>query len=440
MAKSLSRLGASFQELQKILASARPVVLRGVTRSVAGSGRDILQSSGFRATIAASTPKKNLPKLPMLVGASLAAVVLLVAVVKMLLPSGTESTSPGVAGGVSKELTTPEIAERVTPSIVSLTCRQSVGSGFFVSEERLLTNAHVLCPYGETITVHFSDGRQLPATVVDKDENLDLALVQVSGAAGVPLTIGDAAHVSAGQKVVLIGTPLGMDYTVHEGIVSHAARNLYGTAYIQVDANVNPGNSGGPLFDSGGSVIGVISAKVQGAEGLGFALPINYAYAGRNFVPSPETDLSRWTEIVQEVEQSERDAAYKAGQAFVDPALAQVFVDQHQGLYVIILKRSTFTPTPGDAIFFNIMKEEMTLCSGAANINQWMTFEAAAAAGPDLPQFEWLRKHDLTKDLYWGMAYFRDPNCMTEGHLVGATFFLEQADPGYDRAIIQARQ
>ncbi len=443
LARSLGRLGGSFQELQKVLGSPRPVVLHGVTRAVAGAGRDVLQSSGLRATLATSAPKKSPPKLPLLIAMSGAAVVVFAVVVWMWMPSGEESTgASSTAGQSSEELSTQEIAERVTPSIVSLTCRQSVGSGFFISEEQLLTNAHVLCPAGETITVHFSDGRELPGAVIDQAENLDLALIQVTGAAAVPLPVGDAAHVSAGEKVVLIGTPLGMDYTVHEGIVSHAARNLFGTAYIQVDANVNPGNSGGPLFNSGGSVIGVISAKVEGAEGLGFALPINYAYSGLNFVNAPATDLTRWTELIHEVENAERDAAQEAGQAFVDPALTQVFFDERQGLLVIILKRSTFIPSPGETIYYSIMRDGMTICNSTATVNQWIGFEDAAAAGdvPQLPQFEWLRKHDLTADLYWGLAYFHEPKCLHEGHLVSATFVLEQADPNYDRTTILPRQ
>jgi serine protease Do len=444
LARSLGRLGGSFQELQKVLGSTRPVALRGVTRAVAGAGRDVAQSSGFRATIAAATPslKKSIPNRPVLIAVSVAAAIVLSVVVWMLVPSGDEAPgSPNGAGQLPEELSTQEIAERVTPSIVSLSCRQSVGSGFFISEEQLLTNAHVLCPAGETITVHFSDGRKLPGAVVDQAENLDLALVQVTGAAAVPLPVGDAALISAGQKVVLIGTPLGMEYTVHEGIVSHAARNMFGTAYVQVDANVNPGNSGGPLFDTGGKVIGVISSKVQGAEGLGFALPINYAYSGLNFVDAPAIDLTRWTEIAREVEMEERNAAFEAGQSFVDPALTQVFFDQRQGLLVIILKRSTFPPSPGETIYYSIMRDGMTICSSTATINQWIGFEDAAAAGdaPQLPQFEWLRKHDLTADLYWGLAYFQEPECLHEGHLVSATFVLEQADPNYDRTTILPR-
>jgi serine protease Do len=444
LARSLGRLGGSFQELQKVLGSPRPVALRGVTRAVAGAGHDVAQSSGFRSTIAKATPSKKSPlSLPLILAASVAAAIVLAVVVWVSAPSADESTgSPSVTGQLSdEELSTQEIAERVTPSIVSLSCRQSVGSGFFVSEERLLTNAHVLCPAGETITVHFSDGRKLPGAVIDRAENLDLALVQVTGAAAVPLRVGDAALVSAGQKVVLIGTPLGMEYTVHEGIVSHAARNMFGTAYVQVDANVNPGNSGGPLFDTGGKVIGVISSKVQGAEGLGFALPINYAYSGLNFVDAPATDLTQWTALVREVESAEQDAAQEAGQSFVDPALTQVFFDQQQGLLVIILKRSTFPPSPGENIYYSIMRDGMTICSSTAGVNQWIGFEDAAAAGdvPQLPQFEWLRKHDLTEDLYWGLAYFREPECLHEGHLVSATFVLERADPNYDRTTILPR-
>src|SRR5262249_7819837 len=151
---------------------------------------------------------------------------------------------------------------------------------FFVANETVLTNAHVLCPEGQPLTVIFSDGRRATGVPMRSDTLLDLAVVHSAGATAPPLPLGDAGSLNVGDHVVLVGSPVGLEFTVHEGTVSSISRTLLGLAYIQLDAKVNPGNSGGALLDKLGRVVGIVSLKVQTAEGIGLALPINYAYDG----------------------------------------------------------------------------------------------------------------------------------------------------------------
>jgi S1-C subfamily serine protease len=175
---------------------------------------------------------------------------------------------------------------------------QALGSGFVVSTDgHILTNAHVVEDNGtraSSVAVMFKDvegsaSTKVPATIVGVDETSDVALLKIDPAKApqlLALTLGDSDAVQVGEPVVAIGNPLGYDFTVTSGIVSAVNRNLEspnGSVIpdgIQTDAAINSGNSGGPLFNSRGEVIGIneqIATKSGGNEGLGFAVPINTA-------------------------------------------------------------------------------------------------------------------------------------------------------------------
>jgi S1-C subfamily serine protease len=175
---------------------------------------------------------------------------------------------------------------------------QALGSGFVVSADGyILTNAHVVEDNGaraSSVSVMFknadgTDSTKVPATIVGVDETSDVALLKIDPAKApqlAPVTLGDSDALQVGEPVVAIGNPLGYDFTVTSGIVSALNRNLQspnGSVIpdgIQTDAAINSGNSGGPLFNSRGEVIGIneqIATQSGGNEGLGFAVPINTA-------------------------------------------------------------------------------------------------------------------------------------------------------------------
>ncbi len=165
----------------------------------------------------------------------------------------------------------------------------SLGTGFIIDPRGLIvTNRHVIL--GATlITVTLQDGRTYTAHVVAVagPSVLDLALLRIDAHVKLPtVTLGDSATLRVGQKVIAIGNPLGLGGTVTEGIVSALGRNLDTTPadnFIQTDAAINHGNSGGPLFNEQGQVVGIDSAfetptaSANGSVGLGFAIPINHA-------------------------------------------------------------------------------------------------------------------------------------------------------------------
>ena len=159
--------------------------------------------------------------------------------------------------------------------------REGHGSGFIISSDGyVVTNAHVL-DGSDNVTVSLEDKRELKAKVIGNDKLSDIALLKIDAKDLPFVELGDSDKLDVGQWVVAMGTPFGLDYTATQGIVSALSRSLPKDTYvpfIQTDAAVNPGNSGGPLFDLDGQVIGVnsqIYSRSGGYMGVSFAIPSN---------------------------------------------------------------------------------------------------------------------------------------------------------------------
>ena len=179
------------------------------------------------------------------------------------------------------------VAELLRPAVVNLQVgragRGGSGSGvLFAPDGFLLTNQHVVGNQ-KGVRVRLSDGTELDGRVVGTDPWTDLAVVQAE-ARGLPFApFGDSEALRVGQLAVAIGSPLGYESTVTAGVVSALGRTLRSVSghrvdnVIQTDAALNPGNSGGPLVDSRGRVVGINTAVIQPAQGLCFAVPINTA-------------------------------------------------------------------------------------------------------------------------------------------------------------------
>jgi serine protease Do len=193
------------------------------------------------------------------------------------------------------------IVAAAQPSVVTITAdgvsangpfqvpTTGVGSGVILTTDGyILTNRHVVRG-SQQLTVQFSDGKELPATIIKISDTNDLALIKVDATGLTAAKLGDSNGLKVGQTTIAIGSPLGTyTETVTRGIVSGldrqvtvndeaTRRQVTLTGLIQTDAAINPGNSGGPLLDIGGDVIGLNTATATNAEGLGFAIPINAA-------------------------------------------------------------------------------------------------------------------------------------------------------------------
>ena len=220
-----------------------------------------------------------------------------------LLAVGASGPSPARADRASRRTQIVEAVERIRPSVVNISSEKhsasnnrwpfkpeesqrpkvsGMGSGVIVDARGfILTNHHVVDKV-QGIEVHLFDGTNLPARVVQSDREMDLAVLKVE--AGKPLaaaTIGSSGELMLGETVLTIGNAFGYENTVSMGIVSFLGRNVTladDQVYhnlIQTDACINPGNSGGPLINSEGELIGINVATRAGAQGIGFALPID---------------------------------------------------------------------------------------------------------------------------------------------------------------------
>jgi S1-C subfamily serine protease len=179
-------------------------------------------------------------------------------------------------------------AAQVGPSVVQIRASGPAGQGSgFVWDAAgdLLTNAHVVQGV-DRVEVAFPDGRVRPGRVVGRDLGYDLAVVRVEGEAPlVPVAFGDSDALEPGVAVIAVGNPFGLRWTVTFGVVGGLERVLPGfdglplDGLVQTDAAINPGNSGGPLACLDGRVVGITTAAVPGAQGLGFAIPANAALA-----------------------------------------------------------------------------------------------------------------------------------------------------------------
>jgi serine protease Do len=159
--------------------------------------------------------------------------------------------------------------------------RRGAGSGFIIDADgSILTNHHVV-DRAERITVKLSDGRTVRARLVGSDADTDIALIKVDGENGLPVApLGDSSTLRTGEWVCAIGNPLGYEHSVTVGVISFLGRKLFDKSldnYIQTDAAINFGNSGGPLINSRGEVIGINTAISSRASSIGFAVPINGA-------------------------------------------------------------------------------------------------------------------------------------------------------------------
>ena len=208
------------------------------------------------------------------------------------------------------------------------------GSGIVVSSDGyILTNNHVIS--GATRISATVDGEHFDATLVGSDSEMDIALIKVDKSGLQPVVFGDSSNIKIGENVVVIGNPLGqLGGTVTEGIISALNRDITinneTLSLIQTDAAVNPGNSGGGLFDLRGELIGMVTAKSKSAtyEGIGFAIPVNN-------LKKPLSDL--------------REFGYVRGRAGIDMGITDASMMKSSSLYKNYTKGVFITNVPDDS-------------------------------------------------------------------------------------------
>lgn len=202
----------------------------------------------------------------------------------------TRVAPPPTTERVAATRSIADVVRSIAPGLVQIVTPTGDGSGFVVSHDGLIvTNAHVVDQY-PSVSVRLVNGQLHSGRVLGRDETLDLAVIKVdSRQAWQPMTLGEAADIDVGDEVIALGFPLGdqlgRDYTVTTGIVS-SLRTYGSVERIQTDAALNPGNSGGPLVDRDGRVIGVNTSTATDYEGISFAISIASVRANLDFLAS----------------------------------------------------------------------------------------------------------------------------------------------------------
>lgn len=186
----------------------------------------------------------------------------------------------------------PDIIEAAKRSVVRVTSSTGEGSGVVIDPRGIVaTNRHVIGA-DEEIKITTADKTECTGRVIRSDANVDYALVKVD-IKDVPAAPWNDDPIREGMTVVAIGHPLGYEFTVTKGIVSCAKRRIFGVDYIQTDCAINAGNSGGPLLDEEGEVIGITTWIRGDAQSIGFAIPINYVRAALKEVEDKLDKLDR---------------------------------------------------------------------------------------------------------------------------------------------------
>lgn len=430
LARAIALLGApapAFSEARKALASAGTPLVQGVFRPFAEKLLAVFAAHDVGAVL---RPTEELPattapapgsrgfRLVLVAALLLGGVIAGIWVARSPTFARTASAVTGLGSDTAAveaakpaqpaPLSTKEIGRLASPSTLSLRCEGKTGSGFFVEPELAVTNEHVVCPPGKMMTVVLPDGRQLLGETLKVDADLDIATVRVVGANARPLKLGDVTLLEPGDPLVIIGSPKGLDFTVHEGKVGFVGRHYLGTGYVQVNASVNPGNSGGPLLNGQGEVVGIVSLKIENADGLGLALPIPYASKLISFSPTPEAS-ARWEELLKRVERDEAREMERFKQDTGQPALLPVRSLDGLGLIALLVERFDTPPTS--------VKRRLELeangvtCTLDVEFDDWRPLREAMNQERDSRRLRWLVSRGLTDGVHLSGARLPVESC-----------------------------
>jgi serine protease Do len=434
-ARALAECGPpapSLLEAKKAFEVAGARLLTNVSRSFALRAASALAACGVSASPRPARPRKR-PTLALAAAAlaAVAAAALALAVLRSWperAPEGPPVRASGLAEhrGAAKpddpaavNLSTEELGRRAQKSVATVVCASRIGAGFFIEPEKLVTNAHVACPEGEIAHVRLQDGRELLGKTVARDDWIDTAVLDVAGAAAQPLTVGDATALKPGEPIALVGSPSGLEFTLHEGKVSFVGRNHLGVAYVQINASVNPGNSGGPLLNGRGEVVGIVSLKILHADGIGLALPIQYVRP-----PGPgDPAAARWSALLAQVREQDLREMEKLGSSR-DPELAAVRPSPG-GLEALVIQRWSSSPLP-TTLQLELRQGEARVCDLPLHVRSWLSLSDALDRTKDERRVKWMLKSPAVKELYVGVGALDLAPCPREALARGGALLLRQ--------------
>ena len=446
------------------IASVEALGALGIKTRIAPAGEAVLTGPAAvpTRTAAPAKPSASGPRLPFLQGVgyrlprglllTLPAAAAVILVLRFALgPSATPPASERSAQGPGPATPRPEphaassreIADRALDATAMIRCRDSAGAGFFIAADLLVTNHHVLCPTGESMQVVMRSGRKLDGFFTRGDSWLDLALVRVPGADAVPISLGDTTALAVGDRVLAVGNPLGLGFSVNQGMISHRQRELLGVGYLQFDGNINPGNSGGPLVDDQGKAVGVVSMTVGDSKGLAFAIPVNYLYAPSRgsspLVPdrSDSGNAEKWREYLSTVLADEEREVDELRSAFHQPGLAAAGIGTG-GIGALVFRRSGSEPL-SEELFFRLSMDGRSVCRASGVFQNWRHMGAPDAGGGsgEARYMEWMRRHGVATELWVAAARVNGAGCNEADPASNLELVLENGDPHAGRVRVQ---
>lgn len=179
---------------------------------------------------------------------------------------------------MSTAMSAEEMIRCAKPSVVHLQDDGGAGTGFFISTQGHILSCHHVAA-GDLLRVRSAHGDWTEARVLARDPVHDLAIFQCAVSGVSPLIFSDPTAIAEGQTVFALGHPLGLDFTVSRGVVSSVNRIVNGVSFLQTDVSLNPGNSGGPIVNDKGEVVGVADWIFSEGRGLGFAVAVRHVLA-----------------------------------------------------------------------------------------------------------------------------------------------------------------
>jgi serine protease Do len=454
-ARALASLapGSGFLALKQTLEAGEGLLVSGLSPDQAAEASEILARHGAEgklaphaetAPLAETTPARDLRPMMLPLGVGVAVVVLawwLWPGPRAVGRAGPISTrTPTGAGTVDAPLSARDLGALAAASTATLRCADSLGSGFFVAPEQLVTNAHVLCPGSTAIEVVMSDGRKLAGVSQRSDRWLDLGLVRVAGANEQWLALDDASTLRQGDQLFFFGSPRGLDFTLSRAMVSHQSRFIGGIAYVQLDGNVNPGNSGGPLLSPAGKVVGIVTAMIGESSGLGLALPVNYLYDGdAPFLPSPRgADHVAWKRLLGKASADDAREAEEARISLALPALAGAQVSSDGAVLAVVARGGSVEPL-GEHLNFRVERDGNLACMPTGEAKSWRSAGRSEAAFDDRTD-EWLDRHHMNTEVWITIVPLEWSQCPAPESAVGSVLVLLGGAPSADRATIGAQQ
>ena len=297
---------------------SKPPAVTIVTALAAPEGSPVIGTTSTPAPAPDTAPEPPVPSAAERVAAAMAA--------SRRAEAGAAADARDAAAAGSLE----DVIGRAMPALVRVETTGGFGSGFFVAPDTILTNAHVVGG-NATVTIRRPNNTTFTARVETTAAEIDIAVIRLASPdrTQATLPLGSGIRARAGQEVIAIGTPLGLQNTVTRGIVS-AVREVGGLTLIQTDAAINPGNSGGPLLDRSGQVIGIttMSMKASVAQGLSFAIAIEHAQAllaGKRSPVGRSTPLSTLNEAMSgRSAAGESESARDRGAKALEQAIADI--------------------------------------------------------------------------------------------------------------------